>query len=357
MMNNKKNIYFIFLFIFPCICSIGQTPVGSGVGYYDQNWNISSLQFSDNFANLSQWNIADGWCYSLTNSPPYYYGDESTMVTTSGPNQLQLKADAIPYSYCPTSITSGQMLTKSEYTYGYYEAKMELPCYGADYNDAFWLYECTATPNVHKELDCEILSTTSNNSPGRTSPLINYSTNTWIGQCYGSSVDDYQQYVPSANLSTNYHVYSFEWLPDHIIWYFDGAPFRMVHLSSPNITIPASPMYIFLELGLEPNVSVTRDQFPGYMYVQYVHSYYVNEDCNTNTVFNSYANILSFNYAVKNTITFGTGTPISLLNTDVKYFRAQSGFTIKGPFTVPKGAVFGLIETGCYTIPECKGCQ
>jgi len=361
-MKKVKKIILYGLFIFSPGLMFAQTPPGSGVGNYDKNWYTSIPQFTYNFSSGNGTSFSSTWNKSswASNSSAQYCSDNVGFTTVGGNTVLQLEAlySSPPSSCSKYNFTIGQIATNDNilYTYGYYEAKMELPSYGEDYNDAFFLHSCAN--NISHDLDCEILAPPIN--PTKTSALTNYSTNTWTGNCNpNGSIDNYQQYLPTSRLDNSFHIYSLEWFPDHIIWYFDGTPFRMIHLTS-TIAIPPAPANIYLGIGFHDSInSIARDSFPGYMYVQYVNSYFVNEQCgtagsgcscNNNITFNTRSDITSFypTASVQGSITFGSGTAISLQTTDIMYFRAQNGFTIKGPFTIPKGAVFGLLETQCY---------
>lgn len=293
------------------------------------------------------------------------YADNGTNITSPGTpgNYILQLAATYTNTFGSSPVSSGQMYTNPYYqtfSYGYYETDMELSCQGIDYNDAFWLYNCDVIhpPYVHNELDCEMLSYSSiaNIIPVKTSPIVNYSTNIWIGTCGRSSPNHGSEYIPGLNLGTAFHKYSFEWTPDHIIWYFDGIPFRTVHYAdAPNI-IPSPPMNIWLSLGFGPNVFSSRDVFPGYMYVKYVSQFNLN---NSNCLTLPYQPSVPFSPAAFNQVykyitlgnSFGSINNSSVLSSSTTvYMRAAGNTTIYGPFTVPapSSGAFAIIPTACF---------
>jgi len=248
-------------------------------------------------------------------------------------------------------ISTGALETNSSLTYGYYETSMELPCYGMDYDDAFWIWgNC-----FENALNCEILSYGSTVTPTSTSPISNYSSDSFVGTCpntpLGPASSDYVEFYPSPRLDNLFHTYSFEWMPDHIILYFDGQPFRVIHSSDqPNI-IPNSTMQIMLDIGFNA-VSPARDQFPGNMYVKYVNVYAMNKsNCSTLPYTTTPLSATAFNQVYEYiNIGSNSGNTTALSSSTNVCMRASGSTTIYGPFVVPKpsSGSFSIIPTACY---------
>jgi len=345
---------------------------------------IINASLTENFYTTSSINIQSNNYTPVAIAPYGTWAEDPSAVsfsTTIKPGETVLHIQASARTVWGSApVTTGYITTPQpinptgpyNFGYGYYEASMELPTYGKDYNDAFWLWDWCAGWNnppqsEHNELDCEILNYSANVQPGKTSPPVNYSTTTWVGNnLQGCSLDKngtHMEYLPSSSLATSFHVYSFEYTHDYITYYFDGVPFRTILRNNPNTFIPVPPLAIVLDLGMSSAVNSYYDTYPADMYVEYVHYYGLNDDCGRSIIFtqNSGVNsISSYSYAVENYITFGDGS--HSLNLGPSYttppaggkafvFRSVNGFTIPKysttDFTVPAGKAFMLIPTGC----------
>jgi Ca2+-binding RTX toxin-like protein len=173
---------------------------------------------------------------------------------------LDIHAGATPaglsdaaYGY---KFTSGMLSTRDSFTqtYGYFEAKMELPA-GSGAWPAFWLY---TTGSSASELDVmeshsgdQWTATTHDHSTGKDTPL-------------SSAI-----YTP--DLSTGYHTYGVLWTADTVTWYLDGSAVR----SEATPADMHGPMYMMVNLALD---SSTSSNFSGAdLKVDYLRAYSLDQ--------------------------------------------------------------------------------
>lgn len=157
---------------------------------------------------------------------------------------LTIHADTTPvdmldalYGY---KYTSGLLTTRNSFTqtYGYFEARMELPAEKGAW-PAFWLY---TTGTNGSELDVM-------ESRGTDYTTVNahdYSTGTH--QSPGS-------WVYQPDLASGFHTYGVLWTAEKVTWYLDGVAVR-------SIDTPGDmhgPMYLLINLALDSNTPADFD--------------------------------------------------------------------------------------------------
>ncbi|MFS0737028.1 family 16 glycosylhydrolase [Sphingomonas sp. 1P06PA] len=169
---------------------------------------------------------------------------------------LTIEADTTPvgmqdalYGY---KYTSGLLTTRNSFTqtYGYFEARMELPAEKGAW-PAFWLY---TTGTNGSELDVM-------ESRGTDYTTVNahdYSTGTH--QAPGS-------WIYQPDLATGFHTYGVLWTAEKVTWYLDGVAVR-------SIDTPGDmhgPMYLLINLALDS--SVPNDFDGAEVKIDYVRAY------------------------------------------------------------------------------------
>jgi len=330
--------------------SFGQVPSN------DPNW--SSTPFLDDEFNTSEHFGAGHLWDSIIEGEgnTCFYGlNMLSFQTISTYSVLAIKVDTSSFSSCspPSSypVQSGGILSTSSYKYGYYTANCEMAFNGVDFNGNFWMYGgVTGTSGWWNEIDCEIINSYQNGDRSGSWPYpindftsgVHFDDASYTNMVYGSN-----NFINST-IENTFHVYSFEWLPNHIIWYFDGNQINELTTEIPDhaISIWISP---WTSSGAH-----TTDEYPGYEYVDYVRAYdLIMDSCSYSKIFKQNADISNFAPGVRSSITFGNGTnniDLSTL-TNPLVFRASS-------FTIPKNSTYTfkasgkalmLIPTSCYT--------
>jgi len=351
-MNNFKEILLGLLFICPWILS-AQTPAE------DQNWNITTLKFNDDFTTFDgtkwikqfPWGTTDpSWKVNFT--PAQVTNQQVTEPSGQVTNYLELKAEIYP-SDVTKPIHSGTVTATTKMLYGYFEIRARIRATaGYQYNSAFWLwdsYNCdcpSSCPGWYDEIDfIEALPRGTYSGGSYEYMEFQRNTNVRVGTCSGET-DHITPHFSIAE-SQNFHVYGFEWTPNNVICYRDGVPYSYLYKT----ILPTHPMNMMLQLGFSDNGVYYTDPanhmvFPNYMDIDYVKVYDLDKGDFINYSVTSF-NPDTYNYTVKNTITIGGGTTTIVSGKNVT-LRAENDMTINGEFTVDNGAEFTMLPTVHY---------
>ena len=122
------------------------------------------------------------------------------------------------------SRIGGQILTEHTFsqTYGYFEARMQMPA-GNGALGAFWLLpESGSWP---PELDV--------------AEMIGATPNTLVNTLHGSGAPE-PHWTDVADMTQGFHTYAVDWEPDKITWYFDGQQ----TFETPTTPDMNQPMYV-----------------------------------------------------------------------------------------------------------------
>ena len=113
-------------------------------------------------------------------------------------------------------------------------------------------------------------------------------------------------------------------------------------------------MYLLLNYSLDVNIldPVTelplQWPFPNNMTIDYVKVNQLKCGCDTNAVIQTLAQLNSYYYSVKESITVdGNGTTITVPSNSKVVLRATDGITISKDFEVPLGSELDLITHPC----------
>lgn len=106
--------------------------------------------------------------------------------------------------------SGAELRTKEAYVYGRFEVRMRSAA-GSGLVSSFFTYSDASYPTWN-EIDLEIL--------GRYSGENQF--NQITGQA-GSEVNHVRRYAAGFNPHEGFHVYAFEWYPDSVVYYVDGA--------------------------------------------------------------------------------------------------------------------------------------
>lgn len=168
-------------------------------------------------------------------------------------------------TYNNRPFTGGGIITKAPFSYGYYEVRAKMNN-GYGWHEAFWAagrsgFDDPNPPFTDEfgnrlEIDCF-------ESPGnRSNSFFHYGAINWseyTGPLGGGSRD------AGIDLSTDYHIYGFEYTPDFINFYFDGELLRTTDIR----LAPQHNIYLWLTC-IATQADATDN---GVMYVDYIRAY------------------------------------------------------------------------------------
>ncbi len=321
------------------------------------NWQLDSIksdEFNSDTLNTGLWHVLDcpsGDCCNWGGGEAYQKGN----VTVSG-GSLTLRTDGPGYAPVPcdreTFATGGIVSDSSNYSYGYYEIYAKLPGFyvngvpcGEKFQPGYWMaYEVSDTSciSIHNEIDPVVQTSVQYKYADTILAGWSYQN----GHCSDATVGS-GTYYSSTPLFTSFHKYALEWNTNCIIFLVDDKPFFEGY-NSPTMTM--HPLKLYINSGLNDSSAHFNPAtpFPQYMLIDYFHYYKLKLDCGTATTLLTNADLASYTYSVKSSITFGNSNDsISLNSGDVKYFRAVNSITINGTFTAPLGSEFGLLPSPC----------
>lgn len=251
---------------------------------------------------------------------------------------------------------SGTMDCTQKFRYGYFEIRCKLPVHQGAF-PAFWLWNGhEGNGAFYEEIDIFeyswwITTTTYNPStPGFGSPrcftcgfIFNDTANVLEGH-------DHAQTFPilpstSPDLS-EWHTFSCEWLPDHIIWYCDDNVCNSYFEAD---TIPHRKLTLKVNYAIDNYYQHNGTPWPGgIMTIDYVKVYQLNWDCSTDEVIAQQSDLDYFNYAVKKSITITSAIePVNIESTNKVTFRATDSFEINGSFQVDSTGELTVIMQQC----------
>ena len=143
---------------------------------------------------------------------------------------------------------------------GYFEIRCKLPTHKGAF-PAFWLQHSSDVKGkkFYEEIDIFEYSwwITSPEGPNRNTPGIgskrcytcglyhNDTDNTYRDNSYGRV---YPTIPTNSTDLDEYHTFACEWMPDHVIWYFDGIVMNEYHEKE---NIPQRPMYLKVNYAID----------------------------------------------------------------------------------------------------------
>lgn len=175
------------------------------------------------------WHEADGW----TNGNPFGVGWRADHVEISD-GGLILRLDNQPCTddkaQCSgKDYASGEYRTNDFYHYGCVEGYLKA-AQGDGIVTSLFVYTGPSDSNPHDEIDIEILG------KDTTKMQVNY---------FSDGVGGHEVLIDLGfDAAQEFHVYSFEWLPNEILWRVDG---KVVHTEKRD-NIPATPGRVMMNL-------------------------------------------------------------------------------------------------------------
>lgn len=251
---------------------------------------------------------------------------------------------------------SGTMDCVQKFRYGYFEIKCKLPVHRGAF-PAFWLWNGKEGVGAfYEEIDIfeyswHVTAIEYNPStPGYGSPrcftcgfIFNDTENVLEGYDHAQTFP----IIPSTSPDlSEWHIFSCEWLPDHIIWYLDGDIYNSYY--EPD-TIPHRSLTLKVNYAIDNYYQHNNTPWPGgVMTIDYINVYQLKWDCSTDEIIAEQLDLDDYYYAVKRSVSISSEIePVCIDNTDKSTFRATDSFEITGPFQVDIGGEMTVIMQMC----------
>ncbi len=242
--------------------------------------------------------------------------------------------------------------------YGYYEMRVKMD-YRPGFWPALWMLNSSVKPH-YSEIDiAEMIGAgkvTQSGIPNQVMAQNKYTTNLHgKGSPNISVIDnglsDYKEV--DINDYTQYHIYSFDWQPNRMLWYIDGMLVRS--------TVPFEPFDVSMTMIFDVHIQDSLAQkyyggnnpftpdYPAKMYVDYFKYYQLKGNCtpaiNTcNYNFPSHINTTKQQYDIGG---YGCSDVVPIGQPYV--FRASNYVQLNSGFEVPVGATF-LADANPYCL-------
>lgn len=325
----KKIILFILAFLF--FCSLwSQTPST------DYNWILNgakSDEFNGSTLDYSKWKIHQ----------KDYPCDLTDYITFDG-NNILLRTDKEGDDFCAASIKS----LSPDYSYGYFEIVATIPK-GKGFWTAFWLHSDKWDPWPEKRLWYEEIDILEPGGCQSTNADIN---EVGIWEKDGDkTIKKYAafEYTGLPDLSASSHRFALEWLPNYVVFYFNGQPF---HKFCNHFSIPNHPMTVIFSQGMGSNSCAPDDEtinkLPEYFKIGHFRYYELDCDCNSVETITSSYGLQNHDHSVKKKITIENSSTVIKTSSSKKLtLRATDEVRINGQFEVPLGSEFCIITHEC----------
>ena len=217
-----------------------------------------------------QLSFSDEFNQSSLNEKKWQYRTDSKHWSTQLPENVQV-SDGLLHLRGQKEKSGGKdytgagIISIDTFQYGYYEVRMKIPK-GAGWHTSFWLMNhdgTGGTGSTAATIEIDICENDSKNSNG-------YSVN--LHKWKGGHVDMKGMYIPTANLAEDFHLFSCEYTPDYVKYYFDNKEVRTIDIKdlpqgSVNIWITTIASY------LDNTKAVDESQLPVSAIVDYVRFY------------------------------------------------------------------------------------
>lgn len=237
--------------------------------------------------------------------------------------------------------------------FGYYEAECAMPVHDGAHA-AFWLWGCyeTETDSIYEEIDIAEYS----NIDYDGDPYYGYSSGIWYN---GESSQHYTKenhqgythvHIPTTDPDIRQmHTYGCEWMPDHIIFYFDG---KAISEFRDRQSVPQHEKYLKVSYSIDDYaVSRTMPSFPIWMgqdimTVNQIKVYQLATDCNTDVLVQNATQLNQID-SMKRSITISNSSGVVLPSSTNKTLRASDYIQINGPFELDAAAELTLMVHEC----------
>lgn len=256
------------------------------------------------------------------------------------------------------------------FLYGYFEIRCKLPVHKGAF-PAFWLHaanDVSENDRFYEEIDIFEYSwnlgdpNSSNWGVNNPHPTFAGDPKVFTTGIYhnltGNPIDfetesfarNYPTVPSNSSDLSDWHVFSCEWMPDHVYWFFDGS---LVNCYTDENHIPRHPMILKTNYAIDDycNHNSTTWMDSDTMTIDYIRVYTLDFDCNTDETIACQADLDNFDFSVKRSIEITSSLEeTTISSTDKKSFRTTNSFQVTGPFQIENGGVFSVIIQQC--IPD-----
>lgn len=249
---------------------------------------------------------------------------------------------------------SGNIETVDQFRYGYFEIRCKTPVHDGAF-PAFWLF---GTGRRYEEIDVYEYSRRWVGYPINNDSARYFNT----GMMYGK--DEQGNRIPHALKIVHigrdrldlghWHTFGLEWLPDRLLWYFDGAVVNEYYDrdSIPSGLMAVKANYSIDRFALENHINhlppAWRDTDT--MVIDYIKVYQLNADCEEDCLITRATQLDSIR-SMKRTITFcSTDSTLVVPSSTVQTIRAEE-ITLNGMLEIASGAQLAFVTSLC----PCSG--
>ncbi len=189
--------------------------------------------FSDDFTDLSKWNLSTEWGGTGLSSESH--NDPSMVTIVNGQMRLRAERGSTP-SGRPWRSAVAETKGRFSQLYGNFQARMSYPK-GQGLWPAFWLLDAT-TEGPRPELDVIEAYPHPGNGGGPTQ----YAMTNHYRKADGTMGQLTNWCKPGFDLTTGFHVFELEWRKDLLIARCDG-----IEMGRQTANVPAVPMFVIFD--------------------------------------------------------------------------------------------------------------
>ncbi|MGP8323674.1 MAG: glycoside hydrolase family 16 protein [Methanosarcinaceae archaeon] len=304
----------------------------------DLTWDeiiTKSDEFGGSSVNTSKWEVMDFWA-------PWGQGYFDPDYVTVENGYLDLSVEKIDTTYYHGGIKSQDQ--DDQMQFGYLEIRAKIPI-GKGFWPTFWLYNASCSGEWYDEID---IVEPAFSSHFQEMNQINWHEFTIVDDtCTHYGLGNYELDLRGDNINTTYHKYAVEWLPNHMVFYYDDEPWFNVFN---NTTIPThgiddldgvDGLSVYCDLQINKEGENPPDSYTDLSQtyrVDYIKFYELDE-----TSINSTVTVTSSNLSLSSvykTINFQSG--LSIPSTSHLTYRATDYIHIADDFTAPLGSTLVL---------------
>jgi len=215
------------------------------------------------------------WTYDIGGSG--WGNNELQYYTQADPDNVQIENGRLVITARKESLggrefTSARLKTQGlkSFRYGRIEARMKLP-FGQGIWPAFWMLgDSISSMGWPACGEIDIMEMVGGSGREQTTHgTIHYEN-------HGHQMNGGHTSLPSGRLADAFHLYSIEWDPDQITWYFDGTPFHQASISGSALNEFQESFFLILNLAVGGNWPGSPDettQFPQHFEIDFIRVY------------------------------------------------------------------------------------
>lgn len=345
----------VWLLLLLSVKSLAQFPSSN-----DANWQLNSSRSDEfSFLDLSKWDIPLEYYHDYNGCDETQVYHRYSGVYIQNNDRLVLQVSTLPQPYyhwntnanpnrlCYYKYQSGWIYSWSLYSYGYFEVVAKMPM-GNHVWPAFWLNDSNWDyPNCfYNEIDIQEICPQFGSQANVIGTFLHVQNNP-TGSIDCNNLNNFINHYGITNtgfpdLSTGYHTFACEWLPDRVVWYYDDQPIREIFNNYE--VIPNHPMHVILNVAVGATDFVPISGKDAMIVDRFRYYQLKTNNCNQTVVSQSNFNFNTFQYSVTKSFELSNssipgGSHVTLRFTDYATFYPD--------FTVPLGCEFAAIQTPC----------